>query len=501
MKNQFNDIQNNGKLFINSEWVAGAGTEFSSTNPATNATLWRGQCATTENVNTAVQASRTAFKNWSKTNLADRLAYIHNFKVQLEHHKNDIAQLIHEETGKPFWETTTEVNAMINKVDISIAAYHERTGHTVNIHNKTTTELQHRPHGVTAVFGPFNFPGHLPNGHILPALIAGNTVIFKPSEHTPKTGEAILALWSKTKIPKGVIQLIQGEKHTSIALSNHTGIDGLFFTGSSATGAILQKQSAQQFGKIFALELGGHNPLIIDEINNIPAAVYNAIQSCFISTGQRCTCARKLILIQNQGTEQFLNQFIKAATDLKLTLESNDGFMGPVINIQQATTLLEKQKYLQQLGAKTLLEMHQPNKALAYITPGILDVTGIHVPDEEDFGPLVKVYHCTSLEEAIQEANNSEYGLSAGLLSDSEEHWHQFQMEIRAGIVNWNKPTTGASGTAPFGGRGKSGNYRPGAYYAADYCAYPMASVSEKTVTLPETLLPGIILERELKYI
>ncbi|HCK92432.1 MAG TPA: N-succinylglutamate 5-semialdehyde dehydrogenase, partial [Gammaproteobacteria bacterium] len=138
------------------------------------------------------------------------------------------------------------------------------------------------------------------------------------------------------------------------------------------------------------------------------------------------------------------------------------------------------------------VEMTQPDSSLAFVTPGIIDVTGIDVPDEEDFGPLLKVYLVDSLEDAIKEGNNTIYGLSAGLISEKTEDWAVFQKKIRAGIVNWNKPTTGASGKAPFGGPGASGNYRPGAYYAADYCAYPMASVATEKPTLPASLAPGI---------
>ena len=481
-----------GQLYINNTWTNGAGPKFTSTNPSDNSVIWQGTGATADQIDQAIKNARAAFKDWARTSLADRLAYINNFKTQLDAHREDLALAMHQDTGKALWETNGEVGAMIGKIDISIAAYNERTGHSVSTANGVTTELQHKPHGVTAVFGPFNFPGHLPNGHIVPALIAGNTVIFKPSEQTPKTGELMISLWEQTGIPTGVIQLVQGEKETGIALGNHPDIDGLFFTGSSATGAILQQQAANQFGKILALELGGHNPLVVDQVENINAAVYNAIQSCFITTGQRCTCARKLILVKNPSTAQFLSTFIKTAASLKLTIEAEDGFMGPVINTNQAKTLLEKQALLQTLGAQTLLEMHQPRAELAYVTPAILDVTGLDVPDEEDFGPIVKVYFCNTLEEALVEANNTRFGLSAGLLSDSSENWDQFQAEIRAGIVNWNKPTTGASGKAPFGGRGASGNYRPGAYYAADYCAYPMASVSSKETILPETLLPGV---------
>ncbi|MEC8011738.1 MAG: succinylglutamate-semialdehyde dehydrogenase [Pseudomonadota bacterium] len=484
--------QEHPALFINGSWTHGSGHTFKSTNPATNELVWQGNSATEADVNMSVDYARHAFDAWSQFSLDERLVFIEAYKEQLELAKDELAQTIHEEVGKPLWEAKTEVAAMIGKVAVSIEAYHERTGHKVSVANGITTELQHRPHGVVTVFGPFNFPGHLPNGHIIPALIAGNTVIFKPSEQAPKTGEHMVQIWQKANVPCGVIQLMQGEKDTGVALANHSGIDGLFFTGSSPTGAILQENNAKLFGKILALEMGGHNPLVVNEITDINAAVYTAIESSFITSGQRCTCARKLVLVKSDQSEAFLNAFIKATQNIKLTLNNTQGFMGPVINTHQASRLLAKQEMLIAAGAKSLVEMTQPDSSLAFVTPGIIDVTGIDVPDEEDFGPLLKVYLVDSLEDAIKEGNNTIYGLSAGLISEKNEDWAVFQKKIRAGIVNWNKPTTGASGKAPFGGPGASGNYRPGAYYAADYCAYPMASVAAEKPTLPASLAPGI---------
>lgn len=481
-----------GTLFINDNWVRGSGPTFSSTNPATNEALWQGHSANSKDVDTAVKSARQAFYSWSILSLDERLDYIYKFKSELEKNRETLARIIHEETGKPLWETSSEVGAMIGKIDISVEAYHQRTGHDFTEANGTRTELRHRPQGITAVFGPFNFPGHLPNGHMVPALIAGNTVIFKPSEQTPYTGQYITGLWHNTGIPKGIIQLLQGEKDTGISLSQHPDIDGIFFTGSAATGQILQKETAKTLGKILALELGGHNPLVVNEVTDIKGAVYSALQSCFITTGQRCTCAKKLILVSSANSQEFLDTLIEAAKNLESTLTHPEGFLGPVINKAQAQILLSKQAQLKSLGARSLLTLQQPDPELAYVTPGIIDVTGIEVEDEEDFGPLLKVYRVASLDEAIAEANNTKYGLSAGLLSDNAQDWELFQQRIRAGIVNWNKPTTGASGKAPFGGRGASGNYRPGAYYAADYCAYPMASVSQTKAKLPETLLPGV---------
>jgi len=482
------------KNYINGQWRTATGLNFQSINPSNNEIVWQGRSTTTPDVNLAIECSREAFLIWSLLSLDQRLAFIFEFENQLKTHQVELAQAIHLDTGKPLWETRTEVSAMIGKISISIDAYHQRTGSTSSTTNGVSTSLHHKPHGVCAVFGPFNFPGHLPNGHIIPALIAGNTVVFKPSEQTPLTADYMLSLWHNTKIPAGVIQLVQGEKDTGIALSQHPQIDGLFFTGSNQTGALLQRHNAQQFGKILALEMGGHNPLIIHDIADIKAAVYIALQSCFITAGQRCTCARKLILVDSPQSKAFLGAFVHASQNLKLTLHNTEGFFGPVINLTQALILMEKQQTLVAAGAQSLLPMIQPDANLAYLTPGILDVTGINVADEEYFGPLVKLYQCASLDDAIAEANNTQYGLAAGLISQDENAWHQVQAQVRAGIVNWNKPTTGASGRAPFGGPGASGNYRPGAFYAADYCAYPVASVAETSPQLPDTLLPGIVL-------
>ena len=483
-----------GQLFIKDQWVVGNGQLFDSNAPANQKSVWQGHSATLEDVQQAIQSARNKAYEWATTSLQNRIQICEHYAELIEKHKEEIAFVIHTETGKPYWESLTEVGAMKGKIQISIKAYHERTGFTSSENNGTTSQLIHKPHGVVAVFGPFNFPGHLPNGHIVPALIAGNTIVFKPSEQTPWTGEVLMQLWVEAGLPSGVLQLVQGAKETGVALASHQDIDGLFFTGSSTTGAALSQSSAAKLGKILALELGGNNPLIVDNIQNLEAGVLQTIQSAFLSSGQRCTCARRLIVTPFPQRDTFIKKLIHVSSEVELTLHNEDeGFMGPVINLQQARSLLERQKQLIGLGAQVLLEMKQPDPNLPYLTPGILDVTNCHsIPDEEDFGPLLKVIFTDSFESALQEANNTRYGLSAGLMADDETRWQEFQLRIRAGIVNWNKPTTGASSAAPFGGVGDSGNHNPGAYYAADYCAYPMASVYSHQLELPASLPKGI---------
>ncbi|MDE1463869.1 succinylglutamate-semialdehyde dehydrogenase [Spartinivicinus poritis] len=482
-------------VFINGNWQAGEGKPFTSIDPAKNTVIWEGNSATAAQVDTAVSAARNAFLTWSDVAYEQREAIIKQFAHLLSQEKEALALLIAQETGKPLWETRTEVAAMIGKIDISIKAYHERTGTKTAELPAGRAVLRHRPHGVVAVFGPYNFPGHLPNGHIVPALLAGNTVVFKPSELTPKVAEAMVKLWEQAGIPAGALNLVQGEKETGIALANHAGIDGLFFTGSSNTGHLLHQQFAGNPGKILALEMGGNNPLIFDQVNDIDAAVHDTIQSAYISAGQRCTCARRLFVPNTKQGDTFLARLQEAMQHIKVGFydAEDQPFMGSLITEAAADHILAGQANLEKLGGKPLVKAAKLKPGTGLLSPGLVDVTEVaELPDEELFGPLLQVIRYDDFDAALTAANNTRYGLSAGLLSADRERYDYFLRRIRAGIVNWNKQTTGASSAAPFGGVGASGNHRASAYYAADYCAYPVASLEADEVTLPEKLAPGL---------
>ncbi|MEE4100563.1 succinylglutamate-semialdehyde dehydrogenase [Pseudomonas viridiflava] len=482
-------------LYIAGAWQAGQGETITSLNPVTQQVLWSGQGATAGQVDLAVQAARQAFPGWARRSLQERIDVLEAFAARLKHHADDLARCIGEETGKPLWESATEVTTMVNKVAISVQSYRERTGEKSGPLGDATAVLRHKPHGVVAVFGPYNFPGHLPNGHIVPALLAGNTVLFKPSELTPKVAELTVKCWIEAGLPAGVLNLLQGDRETGIALAANPGIDGLFFTGSSRTGNALHQQFAGRPDKILALEMGGNNPLVVDEVQDVDAAVYTVIQSAFISAGQRCTCARRLLVPQGEWGDAFLARLVAVSETIEVGSfdQQPAPFMGSVISLDAALGLLDAQRILLAKGAVSLLEMRQPLAQSALLTPGIIDVTAVSErSDEELFGPLLQVIRYADFDAAIAEANDTHYGLAAGLLSDSEARYQQFWLESRAGIVNWNKQLTGAASSAPFGGVGASGNHRASAYYSADYCAYPVASLETGSLTLPATLTPGI---------
>lgn len=483
-------------LFIDGQWLAGEGQAFQSLAPVSQRVLWEGQTATAAQVGAAVAAARRAFAGWATLPLETRIGYLQAFAERLKASADALAHCIGEETGKPLWEAATEVTSMVNKVAISIQAYQERTGEKHSVLGDAKAVLRHKPHGVVAVFGPYNFPGHLPNGHIVPALLAGNTVVFKPSELTPKVAALTVQCWETAGLPAGVLNLVQGARDTGAALAE-ADIDGVFFTGSSRTGNHLHGLFAGRPEKILALEMGGNNPLVVDEVEDLDAAVYTIVQSAFISAGQRCTCARRLLVPTGEWGDRLLARLVTVTRDIRVgAFDAQPApFMGSVISLGAAAALMAAQADLLASGAQALLPMTQPDPGAALLTPGLIDVTAVaQRVDEELFGPLLQVVRYGPFDDAIAEANRTRYGLAAGLLSDSAERYQHFWLHSRAGIVNWNKQLTGAASSAPFGGVGASGNHRASAYYAADYCAFPVASLEADRVSLPASLTPGVTL-------
>ena len=481
--------------FVAGQWSAGSGQQLTTIDPSTGSQTWTSNESTADDVELAVQAARGAFEAWAMTPLDERIAICTRFRDLLKENAEALAVTISEEVGKPLWEARTEVATMANKVDISVQAYGARTGEVAAKVADGNAVLRHRPHGVFGVFGPYNFPGHLPNGHIVPALIAGNTIVFKPSEYAPRTAVKTVQLWEQAGLPAGVLNLVNGGRDTGIALGRNAGLDGVLFTGSCQTGVALHKQFGGQPGKMLALEMGGNNPLVVWDVKDIDAAVHHTIMSAFISAGQRCTCARRLVVADTVEGDAFIERLVEVASTLTVGASNAEPqpFMGPVVSAAVAARLVQAQAEMVDKGGKALLQMKQRDPNAGFVTAGIVDVTNARgIADEEWFGPLLQIVRVADFDSAIKVANNTEFGLAAALLSNDEALWKQFSVQARAGIVNWNRPTTGAASSAPFGGVGKSGNHRPSAYYAADYCAYPVASIETSELEMPAKLSPGL---------
>jgi len=450
--------------------------ELISLEPATGEELWR---APHGDVDELVERARKAWPAWAAQPLAYRIERMRRFANAVRKEQEEFAELIARETGKPMWEARTEVEAVIGKVEISIQAYAERTSQKrLDSALQGSASVRHKPHGVMAVLGPYNFPAHLPNGHIIPALIAGNAVILKPSEKTPAVAEQLLTYFIRAGVPGSLVQLLIGGPEEGKALVAHPDVDGVLFTGSAQVGISINRKLASNPGKIVALEMGGNNPLVVWDTPKVADVAALVIQSAFTTAGQRCTAARRLIIKSSMYDE--VVGAVKSLTErirIGAPFDDPQPFIGPVIDNNTADQLTESFLYLISNGAKPITHMRRPREGLPFVTPALVDVTGMEErPDVELFGPLLQISKVDEFDEAIAEANNTRFGLSASLIGGKPEEYNRFWANIRAGIVNWNRPTNGASSAAPFGGIGFSGNHRPAAFYAADYCAYPVTS-------------------------
>ena len=458
-------------------------SEFESIDPCTGEVVWRGAAG---DVDAAVAKARAALPAWSAAGLDARIAQARSFQDVVRDQADQFAALIATETGKPLWETKTEVASVIAKVDISIQAQAERAGSRSGEVAGVRQALRHKPHGVMGVLGPYNFPAHLPNGHIVPALLAGNTIVFKPSELTPAVGEFMAQCWTTAGLPDGVLNVVQGAGDTGRALAGHDGLDGLLFTGSATTGAHLARQFAETPWKMLALEMGGNNPLIVWDVEDsaLDAAAALVVQSAYLSAGQRCTCARRLIV--RDGAHDALTDRVTDLIDRIIVgapFDQPQPFMGPVIDNRAADALQAGFAALASRGGDVIRMLARRDMTKPLLSPGLIDVTDVaDRPDSEMFGPVLQMIRVADFDAALAEANNTRFGLSAGLIGGDGALYDRFWQASRAGVVNWNRPTNGAASNAPFGGIGLSGNHRPSAYYAADYVAWPVASLEADAI-------------------
>jgi len=489
-------IQSKGN-FIGSKWQVSNGIAFESYSPIDESLLWCGHMSTEKDVKDAVTNAKNAFESWSNLDIEDIKNYIKKYVEIVEENKEILAECISKEVGKPYWESLTEVTSIIGKLEPCIEAYNLRNQIIIREQKDGSRSItRFKPHGVVGIIGPYNFPAHMPNGHIMAALLAGNTVVLKPSEKVPLVSEKIMEFWEKAGLPKGVINMVHGDKETSEYLCLNEDVKGIFFTGSKKAGQNIEKLCLHK--KICVLEMGGNSPYIVWDTTNIDSAVITIIQSSFITAGQRCSTARRLIVPKNEFGEKFLNRLVEVSKKIQIgkPTDAPQPFMGSLKSKELVDNIINKQQELVHNGGKILLESRRLTElGSSFITPGIIDVTNIKEKiDEEIIGPFIQVTKVDTFEEAIEKANDSSYGLAAGIITEDKNLYKVFENKIEAGILSWNKQLTGASKFAPFGGIKDSGNYRPSGFLATDYCVYSTASLEIEKVPDIKKLPNGIIL-------
>ena len=466
-----------------------------SKNPATNEPIWTGSLADDTVIAQAVSVATRAQQTWEATPLDVRKDIIRAFADQVTTHSEDAARIISEDNGKPLWEARTEVKSLGNKVQAVFDAYDQRAQTVTKQVNGRQSVTRYRPHGVMAVLGPYNFPMSMPNSHVMPALLAGNTVIFKPSEKVPYAGEYYVQLWQQAGLPDGVLQVIHGDGDIAQKLIAHPQVNGVLFIGSRAAGVSIEKQLAGAPDKICALEMGGNSPLVIWDYDDVRLAVHIALQSGYISSGQRCSSARRLI-VNKAVADEFIPALRQAVESIVVGCQFDTNptpFMGPLVDHEAVRHFFDKYHAAVSAGAHVLVPA-EPITMLGdnFVSPGLIDVTGVSLPDEEIFGPLLQVSTVQTLAEAITQANATQFGLAAGIVTRERAQYEAFYQQTKAGIINWNQPLTGATTAAPFGGAKASGNYRSAGFLSVDYCSYPCASIEDEAPTVPSTLPVGV---------
>ncbi len=450
-------------------------------------------------VDRACEAAKAAFPEWSKLPMSTRVTAVKKLQTVFEENKERIAEMISRETGKALWDSLTEATATINKIPITIDLAMKLVEEQVieNALPNVRGKVIYKPRGVMTVIGPFNFPVHLPNGHIIPALITGNTVVFKPSESTPAAGQLYAELIHKAGFPAGVFNLVQGTGETGRRIVEHELTDGILFTGSYDVGQKIKQSTLNHYWKIHALEMGGKNATIIWDDADMDKAIYETLIGAFASAGQRCSCTSRIIVHKN-AHGAFLEKFYQAAKKLEVGYWKDNPFMGPLINAKSLDTYLRFQEIAQREGCEKVMRGKQLDLAKKgyYVTPSIYSVkepnkTSVY-QKSEIFGPNVAVYSVSELDEALQINNSTGYGLVTSIFSKSRSTYENVLSQARSGLVNWNRTTNGASSKLPFGGRDKSGNDRPTSTFAVYYCTVPVACLEDETAFDRKNILPGM---------
>lgn len=447
-------------------------------------------------VDAAVDAAARAFPAYAALPQDERRELLVRYQERLRAHRNALAITIALEVGKPTWEALVEVDAMIGKVDLTLGPGAEFTrDQTI----KTLPgEIRYRPLGVMAVIGPFNFPGHLPNGHILGALLLGNTVVFKPSERTPGTAHLMAQCFVEAGMPPGVFNVVFGEAATGRALTTHASVDGILFTGSAAVGKTIVRDNVDHLSRLVALELGGKNPALVFDDCDLERTARDIAFSAFATAGQRCTATSRVVVTAGVA-DALATRLADLARGISIGHPLDPGtFMGPVISDAALAKLNRGRALAVQAGAQELVGQQVPTTPHRghYTVPSIhrMPPSDVHLAgytDEELFGPDVALQVVANEAEAFALANRGRYGLSASVFTADAERFERASRTLQVGVLHWNRPGAGASGRLPFSGIKGSGNHRPAGILTGQTCSFAQAVLLPKSDPGPLPSWPG----------
>ncbi len=440
----------------------------------------------------AVARARRAFPAWRDAGFEARARILRRFAELAREGAEELARLIAREVGKALWEARGEAALISTKVELTLA---DGMTFVAPIEAGAGARTEHLARGVLAVLGPFNFPAHLPNGHVVPALATGNTVVFKPSDLAPGTADWMGRLWKRAGLPEGAFEVVQGRAETGRALALHPGVDGVLFTGSWAVGRALAQALLDQPQKILALEMGGKNAIVVLADADLELAVAESALSICASTGQRCSCASRLF-VERTVFDEFSERLIRVLRGVRSGPPLEDGvFMGPLVSQAAHAKLLRYRALAREAGGERVLDA-DPGRPAPFAGPGLVRFASTRQDHayqrDEIFGPEAALYGVDDLDEAIAAVNDSDFGLVASVMTRDRARFEHCIPRIRTGVLNWNRGTIGASSKLPFGGTRRSGNDRPAGILSTLYCTRPQARLEHAGGFDPASLPPGM---------
>jgi aldehyde dehydrogenase (NAD+) len=470
------------KNFIAGEWVVGTASS-PNINPSDTADVI-GEYALADSaaVDQAVTAARQAFSKWAYSTPQQRFDALDFIGTQILARKTELGDLLAREEGKTLPEAVGEV-ARAGQIFKFFAGEALRVGGEIlpSVRPGIGVEMTREPVGVVALIAPWNFPIAIPAWKIAPAIAYGNCVVFKPAELVPGSSWALAEIISQSGLPAGVFNLVMGRgREVGQHMVEHPQVDAISFTGSVATGRSIAETAFKRMAK-FQLEMGGKNPLIVLDDANLEQAVEVAVQGSFYSTGQRCTASSRIIV-----TAGIHDAFVARLAERTRTLTVGDARdpktqIGPVVDARQ---MEQDERYIalgKQEGARLVTggERLSLGKQGFFLSPALFTDcdNNMRICREEIFGPVAAVVRADNYEQALEFANDTEFGLSAGICTTSLKHATHFKRHAQAGMVMVNAPTAGVDYHVPFGGR-KGSSYGPreqGSYAAEFYTSVKTA--------------------------
>ncbi len=441
-------------------------------------------------VRDAVAAAAKAFVTWRRAAPGERARFVGRFADKLKEKKESLALLISLETGKPLEESRAEVDRAAAKTEIARGAEAELVRASEHEAAKGLIgRIRFRPRGVIAVLAPFNVPLHLAASPAISAILTGNTVVLKPSELTPFTGQAIAELWLEAGLPEGVFNLVQGGPEVGKALVADAGVAGVLFTGSWKTGSAIQAALLGEPQKICALEMGGKNSAIVLADAPFEDTVKEVVTGCFMTTGQRCNATSR-ILVEKSLAARFIEAFLEKTDAIKTGYATDPGvFMGPLASQKGFDRFRSLVRKAPREGFRVLRKSGPvaTGRNGYYIGPSVhlrngpppFPVRDESYSDEEALGPDAAITVVKNLEEAIRLNNRPRYGLVVSVFTADREKCEKVFEEAVAGVVNWNAATVRSSSRLPFGGLKRSGNNRLAGFFTPYLCTVPTASVEK----------------------